>query len=136
MKQLEGKKVKNLFLIDGIGALVSAILLGVFLVKFEHLFGIPTRTLYLLAAIPCFFVLYDLYSYLKIDKRVSLFLKIIAYANILYCILSLVLAICHMDKITILGWIYIIGEVLIILGIALFEIKVARQVEFQETTQA
>jgi hypothetical protein len=48
---------KKLFLIDGLGALLSAILLGVVLVQLEYLFGIPKSTLYFLASLPCLFTI-------------------------------------------------------------------------------
>ena len=46
---------KKLFLIDGFGAIISAFLLGVVLVKFEEKIGVPVSVLYLLATIPLFF---------------------------------------------------------------------------------
>ena len=51
---------KKLFLIDGLGAILSAFLLGYVLVKLERVFGIPSKTLYFLATLPMFFVIYDL----------------------------------------------------------------------------
>ncbi len=44
---------KKLFLLDGLGAILSAILLGVVLVNQQVLFGIPKPTLYFLAPAPC-----------------------------------------------------------------------------------
>jgi len=64
-----------LFLLDAIGALVSALLLGVVLVKYQEIFGIPIPTLYVLAIIPCFFALIDLYSYSSLVKDKSKNLK-------------------------------------------------------------
>lgn len=42
---------KKLFQIDGLGAILSAILLGIILVRFERFFGIPVSTLYFLASL-------------------------------------------------------------------------------------
>jgi drug/metabolite transporter (DMT)-like permease len=117
---------KKLFLIDGFGAIVSAILLGIVLVKLQSIFGIPKSTLYFLASIPCFFAFYDFYCYYKIDKKVALFLKGIAIANLIYCCLSVGLAIYHIEEITKLGWIYILTEILIVCGLAFIELKVAK----------
>ena len=50
------KKPKRLFIIDGIGAITSAFMLGIILVKLENIFGIPSSTLYLLAAFPMLFI--------------------------------------------------------------------------------
>jgi len=120
------KNLKKLFLIDGLGALISAFLLGVVLVKFESLFGIPKPTLYILAAIPIFFALYDFFCYFRIKKNLPIFLKGIALMNILYCCLSLCFAFHHSTSITALGWAYIIIEIVIVVGIAIFELRVAR----------
>ncbi len=120
------RQPNQLFVIDGLGALVSAFLLGVVLVHFQSLVGIPTSTLYLLAAIPCFFLLYDLYSRFSIKEEKSGLLFGIGVLNLLYCLLSVGLALSHSDVITQLGWIYIIVEVLIVTAIGLYEIKVSR----------
>ena len=117
---------KKLFFIDALGAMLSAFLLGVVLVRFENIFGIPSTTLYFLATLPCVFAAYDFYCYLKIRNNIGKFLKGIAYANILYCFLSVGFAFYHYGVITQLGWSYILIEILIILILANLEIKVAK----------
>ena len=119
--------LKKIFLIDGIGALVSAFLLGVVLVRFEAYFGIPKSTLYILAGIPCIFALFDFYSLLKVKENLAKHLKWIATANLLYCCLSIGFAFYHSSEIKNLGWAYIIGEVAIVVSLALFELKIANK---------
>ena len=117
---------KNLFLLDGIGAIASIIMLGEVLVVLQPYVGIPKSTLYLLAAIPVFFLLFDIYSYVAkpvYDKRN---LKIIASLNSMYCCLSLIMAVYHKDVVTLLGWLYIIAEILIIAYIVFIELKTAK----------
>ncbi len=121
------KEPRKLFLIDGLGALLSAFLLGVVLVKLEHIFGIPRSALYVLAVIPCFFAAYDIYRYWRLDKNLSRFLQMIAVLNVAYCCLSIGVAISHHAVITTLGWGYIIGEVIIVVSLALLEWKIARE---------
>ena len=115
--------LKKLFLVDGLGAILSAFLLGVVLVKFEWFFGIPKTTLYFLAALPIFFAIYDFYCFLKIESQLNKYLKAIAVINLCYCCLSLGLAFYHFDIITTFGWIYIIGEILIVVLIAIIELR-------------
>jgi len=115
----------KLFLLDGFGALLSAFMLGVVLVKFESFFGIPKTTLYLLAFFPCLFALYDLYCYKTNFPNPAKYLKAIAIMNVSYCILSIVLTVLHVDLINIFGWIYIFGEILIVLGVAYLEYSTA-----------
>lgn len=118
--------VRSLFLIDGFGALLSAFLLGILLVKFESYFGIPKNTLYLLASIPCVFALYDFYCYFRVEKRLGQYLRVIAIANVLYCCLSIGLAFYHAEFLTLLGWVYIIIEVIVVLFLVRIELKAGR----------
>jgi len=115
---------KNLFLIDGLGALLSAFLLGVVLVKLQPYIGMPIKELYFLAAIPCFFAVYDLICYFKVKENWRPYLKGIAIANLHYCVLSVGLLIYHFPKLTGLGVAYFIGEILIVIGLAWYEVKV------------
>lgn len=116
---------KKLFQIDGFGAILSAILLGIVLVKLESVFGIPISTLYFLASLPCFFALYDFYCYYNINKNLGVLLKGIASMNFIYCYLSIGIVIYHREVIKILGWLYILLEVAIVSLLALIELRVA-----------
>lgn len=117
---------KKLFQIDGYGAILSAILLGFVLVKLEHLIGIPKPTLFFLASLPCLFAVYDFYYYFNIIDNLGNDLMRIAIANLIYYCLSIGLVIYHKEQITRLGWIYILTEIVIVSGLALIELKTAR----------
>jgi len=116
---------KKLLLLDCIGALVSAFMLGVVLVRLESYFGIPVKTLYFLAFLPCLFALFDYYSWRSENINHSHSLKVIAFVNIIYCCLSLGLAIYHNQELTLLGWGYIIIEIFLVLLIAMIELRTA-----------
>ena len=118
---------KKLFLMDALGAIISAILLGVVLVKLESVFGVPANMLYFLAAIPVLFILYDLFCLTKRKNNLSPFLKGIAVVNIMYCCLSIGMAVYHLKTITIFGYLYILIEVIITFTLAVFEYKVANK---------
>ncbi len=120
---------KRLFLIDTLGALLSAFLLGVVLVELENLFGIPHSILYFLALVPIFFAIYDFLCYIKVKKNIKVFLKIIGYTNILYCCISIGVAFFYNKQVTYLGWIYILVEVSVILTIATIEIRTANRIK-------
>jgi len=124
---MKNKYLNNLFLIDGFGAIVSAFLLGIVLVKLEMYFGIPKSTLYFLAVLPILFAVFDFYCYFKIEQNLEKYLKAIAVVNILYCCLSLGLAFYHYNQIKYLGWIYIIIEIIIVVAIAMIELRAARK---------
>ncbi|MCH2046279.1 MAG: hypothetical protein MK212_19345 [Saprospiraceae bacterium] len=119
---------KNIFIIDALGALLSAFLLGVVLVYYQSYFGIPKTTLYILAIFPCFFALYDAFAYWKHKaQNISQYIKGIALLNFLYCIISLMFAFYHLSLLTILGWLYIIPEMIIILVLASVEWRLAKR---------
>ncbi|WP_440069444.1 hypothetical protein [Tenacibaculum discolor] len=118
---------KKLFLIDGLGAVLSAFLLGIVLVKFESIIGIPPSTLYFLAVFPLLFATYDFYCYRKKHNNLKFFLEGIAVANLLYCCFSVGVTLYHLKTITYLGWIYILAETLIILILLSFEFMIAKQ---------
>ncbi|MCF2875710.1 MULTISPECIES: hypothetical protein [unclassified Tenacibaculum] len=120
---------KKLFLIDGFGAILSAFMLGVILVRFEALFGIPSSALYILAIIPLFFTLYDIYSFKQKHSKTNVLLKGIAILNLLYCCISLGFAFYHFNSITYIGWSYILIEITIILLLAFIEFSVGTGVK-------
>lgn len=120
---------KILFPIDGFGAVLSAIMLGVVFVEYEFLFGIPKSTLYFLASLPCIFAVYDFYCYFIIDNKIGRYLKIIAYFNLIYCCLSIGFSIYHIEKIETLAWVYIMIEVIIVSCLSIIELKVATKIK-------
>ncbi|MEO9802685.1 MAG: hypothetical protein ABJF04_05520 [Reichenbachiella sp.] len=116
---------RNLLLIDGIGALLSAFLLGVILTRFESTFGMPKKTLYILAFLPCIIVLYDLSCYFGLSKNWIPYLKTIAIANLIYACISLGMVLHHYQQLTALGLTYFLLELVIVVALASIELKVA-----------
>jgi hypothetical protein len=114
---------KKLLQLDAFGALVSAFLLGIVLATYNHLIGMPKIDLYILASIPILFLLFDLYSLFIVKTKLHNNLRIIAYCNLAYCILSIGFLFIHYGDLSVLGWIYFIGEILIVFSLALYEIK-------------
>lgn len=115
------------FLTDGLGALLSAFLLGLVLVRLEGIFGIPAPTLYFLASWPVLFAAFDCYGYLKNLPNPAPFIRGIAIANLLYSCVSLGLAFYHIGVVTAYGWAYILGEVVLVAGLSTVELMVARK---------
>ncbi len=119
-------KPKNLFLLDGVGAFVSIIMLGGVLVALQSYVGIPKSALYILAAIPIFFLLFDVYSYMSKSAYDNRNLKVIATLNSLYCICSLGMTFYHRATVTMLGWLYILSEIFVLVYIVYLELKSAK----------
>lgn len=118
---------RKLFLIDGIGALISATFWVIILVRFETFFGIPRAALYLLASFPCFFAVYDFYCYSRIKNNIRIFLKIIAYSNFIYCCISIIVAIYHYQIISVWAWMYISLEIVIVLSLIIVELGTVKK---------
>ncbi len=70
-------KPRLLFLIDGLGALVSTVVL-VAVASFEELFGMPKNILYQLIPIPIVLTAYSLGCYLISPRNWKLYLNMIA----------------------------------------------------------
>lgn len=114
---------KKLFLIDSIGALVTAILIGVVLRMFNDAFGMPVKALNVLSCIAVGFFIYSISCYFLVGKNWRTYLKLIAIANLLYCCLSIAYVIYFYSSLTVLGLAYFVGEVIIVNGIAWVELK-------------
>ncbi|MEM1000262.1 MAG: hypothetical protein AAGN35_24630 [Bacteroidota bacterium] len=116
---------RNLFLLDGLGALLSAVLLGWGLPAFPEIIGMPRGTLYVMALVPGLFAVYDLALYLRNRAPWGQFVRIIARANWAYCVFSLVLIAVHFEELTVWGMGYFVGEIALVGGLAVVEWRVA-----------
>ena len=107
---------KKLFLVDSLGAVLTAFFLGVILVRFEDGFGMPKTALYFLSSIACIYALYSICCYfLAAEIWKSYLLKGLIVANLVYCCLTIAAIFYFYQKLTILGRIYFLLE-LVIMG--------------------
>lgn len=112
---------KKLFLLDSLGALLTAFLLGVVLVQFEPIFGMPAKTLYVLSFIACLFAIYSFFCYWRIPANWRPYLRAIAIANLIYCCITFTLIFYCYQELTTLGVLYFLGEIIIIIALSSFE---------------
>jgi hypothetical protein len=113
---------KNIFLVDGVGAILSTLFL-ISMLWLEGVFGMPKKSLYLLTPIGIAFSIYSVSCHYIQPLRWKFFLTIIAAANFLYCCLTIFMIIQNNYKLTILGRLYFIGEIAIILALIFLEGK-------------
>jgi len=106
---------KNIFVIDAVGALLSAISLGIVLPVFHQWIGMPIATLYFLAALPIFFGFYDIICLYFVNYERTLWLRIILGLNSAYCILTLSLMCIHYEQLQPLGLAYFISELVVLI---------------------
>jgi hypothetical protein len=118
---------KKLFLIDSLGAVLTAFFLGVILVKLEDSIGMPKTALYFLASIACMFAVYSICCYFLLVSNWRPYLKGIAIGNLLYCWLTIVLVFYFYQKLTMLGLAYFVLELIVLSGLIIIEGKAIAQ---------
>jgi len=120
------ESIKRAFLIDGIGALMTGVLLAGFFPIFPHILGMPLNFLYVLGTLGFVFAAYSLGNYFMAKDFRPLALRRIIVANILYCFFTAFLVWVFASHLTGLGCMYFLGEILIIAGLVVYEVKVIR----------
>lgn len=116
--------ISKVFILDALGACLTALLLSQLLARFVDFFGMPKTVLFPLALIAAVFALYSFIMFLVKGGKVAL--KIIAVANLAYCILSSTLVLHYFYELTAWGILYFAGEIVIVFSLSLFEWRRAR----------
>jgi hypothetical protein len=119
------KKPRLTFLIDCIGAFITAFILFAILRNGYEYIGIPKTTLTALALIAFCFCIYSAACFIFVKQHYRLFLWIISIANLFYCILTIGFIVVNYPFITMMGLSYFLIEVIIISILSYVEIKVA-----------
>jgi len=112
----------KLFLIDSLGALISAFFLGVILVRFEETFGMPITVLYILSLVACVFTIYSICCCLLLVSNWRPYLKGITIANMIYCCFTIGLVFYFYQKLTFFGLIYFLVELVVLICVIIIEI--------------
>jgi len=120
--------IKILFLIDSLGAFLTAFFLYGILAQFEAIFKMPKQVLYMLSLMACGFSIYSFSCYYFLFGKTSInwrpYLKVILTANSLYCLLSLGLMLYFYQRLAVLDIIYFSIEIVIIIMLVFVEVKV------------
>lgn len=118
---------KRLFLLDGLGACVTAMLLAGILIPFQKFFGMSQFALEIASLLAAALAFYSLSCFFFLKENWKFFLKIIATANGLYCLLTAFFVIFYFEKLTVLGLCYFLIEMVIILSLVFLEMKTANK---------
>lgn len=127
------KQPHKVFLLDGIGAIVSAVLLFGLVGTFEGFFGMPREIIIPLTIIPVLYAIYSFSCFLLLKQRFSRFLKIIGIANLSYCMLTGYFVWMYFPQLSIWAILYFLSETLIVVSIAVFEFKVAATLQHSKS---
>lgn len=117
---------RTIFLLDGLGALVSAFFLGVVLPAFSHWIGLPVPLLHALGGIAVGLSCYSLGCYALADPAKPGYLRRLIGFNLAYCVVTLVMTVVYFQSFTKLGLLYFYGEIVIILALVKLELQVLR----------
>ncbi len=119
-------KPRLMLLIDASGAFVTAFMLGIVLANNTKVFGMPKEILGPLAIIALCFAIYSFCGYL-FARKYKIYIRIIALANLSYCVTSATLIFMNIHSLTSFGILYFIGEIILITIIAFIEWQVAKK---------
>ena len=119
---------RTIFLLDGVGAVISTLLLALALPALRPVLGMPHAFLWPLAGIAALFAAYSFTCFRLADHADPRFLRAIAVANGLYCVLTLILVGVAWSEVSALGVAYFVGEALVIGALVVFEWRLADRV--------
>lgn len=115
----------KLFLLDGLGAVLSAVSLGLLLPYFNEYIGMSLGHLYVLAGLAVVFAIYSLSCYFLKVKKWRPFMLGIGIVNFAYCSLTTFLLFGNWLTITAWGIAYFLAEVAIIYVLVYWELRTA-----------
>jgi hypothetical protein len=116
---------KLVFLIDGVGAGISAAVLLAVIQPFPVFWGIPSHVVTALVLPAILLALFSGGCYLFLKNNFGPLIRFVAVANLAYCLLVLVLALQYASVLTIMGKAYTVIELFIIGTLVYLELKVA-----------
>jgi hypothetical protein len=117
---------RALFLVDGVGALVTALLVGVVLPTLGELIGMPRPILRALALTAAVYAAYSLTCAAMRPTRWPACLRAIALANVGYCLVTAAVLGRFAAALHVLDWLYFVGEIVLVGALATWELRVAR----------
>ena len=113
-------------LIDGFGALISAVMLGLVLPAFPGFTGMPASVLYWLAFVPACLFFVDVVGHFFVPLVSMRVLTCVVCCNAAYCAASGALLYVHQAQLTAWGWSYFVTELCVLIGLIAFETSVLR----------
>jgi cation transport ATPase len=128
-------KPNILFLIDGLGAMLTAVCLMLVLRNFNEYFGMPKTILTWLSCIAACFCIYSIACYFFLTNYWTPFINGIMFANLLYCVVTTGLLIIYYPQLKIIGAAYFLLEIALIFGLVYLELNVAVAIKKKNSRQ-
>lgn len=118
--------VKQIFLIDALGAAVSVILTGLILPAFQLWHGMPMDALFACYVWATVSLVYSASCFALADLNQPKWLQVVMLLNTTYSGFTIFLIISHLHALSPLGVVYFLAEILVILGLVFWERHVYR----------
>lgn len=122
------EKPKMLFLIDALGAFLSAFFLFLIALHWSEYFGIPKQAVVCLAVLAICLCMYSAICFLVLSGAWMSFICIMGIANFLYCVSTIGLLVKYAPLLTKIGGVYFGIEIVIICGLVYTELYVAKEI--------
>lgn len=116
---------RTLFIVDGVGALVTALLVGVVLPTLREHIGMPRPVLRALALTAAVFAAYSLTCAATGPTRWPRYLRTIAVANAMYCVVTAGCLFYFRARLAVGDWIYFVGEIVVVGTLVALELRTA-----------
>ncbi|MGH1345981.1 MAG: hypothetical protein ACRBN8_30735 [Nannocystales bacterium] len=116
---------RNIFLVDGLGALISTVATATILWRLQALLGMPEGMLAVLVVLAIGFAAYSLTCWAR-DAPLRPWLPLVMAANLAYCGLVAGALLWHGSALTTVGMAYFAGEIGVIIGVVALEARVLR----------
>jgi len=114
--------VRTMFLIDFTGAVLTIFSYVLIHFYFKDRLGFSNYMIRVLMGAAVLYALYSLSMYFIQPKKWMQFLRLIAYANLLFCGIAMKFLFSYFDNLTFLGKTYLIVETVLVFGVVLFEL--------------
>jgi hypothetical protein len=115
--------LKNIFLLDGSGAVLSAVVTGLLLPSFSGLLGLAPNAFYSLAVFPLIYAVYSFSCFFLVNQKKPWMLLTIIVANLFYCVVSASVLLLS-KTITSWGRGLLVMEIVVIIAVVAFELHV------------
>lgn len=125
----------DILLLDGVGALITAVNVGVVLPLFQPWFGLPTAILQALGAAATLLAVFSLSRYF-LDQGTPTALRIIAVANLSYGCVTAVLLVLYAEVATWLSDLYFVGEIGVVTVLSGRELQLAARLSATPRSEA
>ncbi len=117
---------RTLFLVDGAGALVTALVVGAVLPGLGEHIGMPRPVLRALALTAAVFVAYSLTCAAMRPTHWPGYVRGIALANAGYSLVTAAVLVRFRAGLQVLDWLYFVGEIVVVCALVTLELGVAR----------